>query len=169
MESRPVPFDTFMNGSLSVSIPLTLLVPAGYRFTPADAPETYSFWMTPDSAAAFRKAKDLPVLKGFMYGKVSLDVAYDSRTGVFVGAEDQEAAAAQAGMDVSFQKASSHGHALLFIEGTERKTQRKLYALYVALNVATNTVYIVYMPPKDEPSVAVCYCKAFKAKLLESK
>src|SRR6185437_4982645 len=63
------------------------------------------------------EAKDLPVLKGFMYGKVSLDVAYDSRTGVFVGAEDQQAAAAQAGMDVSMQKASSHGHALLFIEG----------------------------------------------------
>jgi hypothetical protein len=58
--SGPVPFDTFMNGSLSVSIPLTLLVPAEYRFTPADVPETYSFWMTPDSAAAFRKAKDLP-------------------------------------------------------------------------------------------------------------
>ncbi|MDO8311590.1 MAG: hypothetical protein Q7T25_06595 [Sideroxyarcus sp.] len=98
--AKRVSFDDFMYQSLSVSIPLTLLVPAEYELAKLDAPVSYSYWMTPDSAKATEQTHDLPKSTGYMYGKLSLSVGYDATSDSFPGMENFKADAEAQGLVV---------------------------------------------------------------------
>lgn len=167
--SKRVPIDTFMNHSLSVNVPLDVLVPADYeRAALDDIWQTYSYWMPPAMVADARRAKNLPTATGYMYGKISLDAGYDPASGTFKGTEAMESAMAAAGYtDIHSEREKPNGHAVLFFDAL--KDGRRLYSMYVALNVETNAVYVSYVAPSNNGATGECFWKDFKAAVLQSE
>lgn len=161
--TKRVAFDDFMYQSLSVSVPLTLLVPAEYELAKLEAPVSYSYWMTPDGAKAVGQTHDLPKSTGYMYGKLSLSVGYDATTDSFAGMENFKAEAeAQGFVVVSVSKQKINGHTILFTEVKPKGENRTIYAMYVALNLSTNTAYLAYVPPRSDPDQNECFWKELK-------
>ena len=169
LPSKRVPLDTFMNHSLSVSVPLDVLVPADYeRAALDDIWQTYSYWMPPAMVAGARQAKNLPRATGYMYGKISLDAGYDPASGTFKGTQDMESAMAAAGYsDIHSEREKTNDHAVLFFDAL--KDGRRLYSMYVALNVETNAVYVSYVAPSGDPATGECFWKDFKAAVLQTQ
>lgn len=168
--TRPMLFDKFMDQSLSASIPLTVLVPSEFEHVEQNrAPITYSYWMTSEMGAVAKKTGIIPTPAGFMYGKVSSNVGYDANKDIFIGAEDIEKQAREAGFtNINVQRASSKGYALLFLEATDSRSDKNIYSVYVAMNVSTNVVFIAYRPPNNDRKIGDCFWAAFKDTLLES-
>src|SRR4051812_12938098 len=74
---KRVSFDEFFAGEV-VSIPLTLEIPAQYvRAKGLKVQPTYSYWMRPDEVASAAKTTNLPAKSGYIYGKLSLNEAFD--------------------------------------------------------------------------------------------
>jgi hypothetical protein len=165
VKTTPVPFDEFMKGLLTMSVPLDVPVPKGYEPAPFGSEAlAYSYWMLPKEASKARRSHDLPVRTGYMYGKLSLDVGYDARNDVFLGVEDaKEAFGAQGMSDLHLERAKAGNHAILFMDVVLTKVDRKIYSMYIALNVATNAAYLTYVPPKNDRALGDCYWKNFKA------
>jgi hypothetical protein len=165
VETRQVPFDEFMKGLLTMSIPLEVPVPKGYEPAPFGSEAlAYSYWMLPKEVANARRSKDLPVRTGYMYGKLSLDVGYDARKDVFLGVEDARETFLAHGMsDLHLERAKVGRHALLFMDVVLTKVDRKIYSVYIALNAATNAAYLTYVPPKNDRALGDYYWKNFKA------
>lgn len=164
---KRVSFDDFMHQSLSVSIPLTLLVPVEYEFADIESPVSYSYWMKPEGAKIARETKDLPKATGYMYGKLSLGVGYDIASDTFPGMENFKAKSeAQGFVDVSVSQQKINGHSTLFTQLSLKSNGRKVYGMYVAMNLSTNTIYLSYVPPTDAPNQNECFWEALKASLV---
>jgi hypothetical protein len=159
---RAVPFDTFMRNTFTVSVPLSIPVPQGYE--PANFGSEmmgYSYWMLPKEMAKARRSHNLPAKTGYLYGKLSLDVGYDSQRDFFPGV-DPSALPPGAFSNLRLYRATVGGHALLFYEVTLDKLDRKVYSLYVALNRGDQAAYLTYVPPKNDRRLGDCHWTAFR-------
>lgn len=166
-ETKPIAFDTFMHGALSVSVPLKVAVPSNYRHADiAEIDSTYSYWMAPDGAKRAKRSGDLPAA-GYLYGKVSMDVAYDAERDLFVdgdGRDIRQQLAAEGA--IAADQMRIRGHTLLFLEVVPEPNARKVYAVYLALNRATNAAYLAYRPPVGDAAAGECFWKAFKTTVM---
>lgn len=167
VETKPIAFDTFMHGVLSVSVPLKVTVPSNYRHADlAEIESTYSYWMAPDGAKRAKRSGDLPAA-GYLYGKVSMDVAYDAERDLFVDGDGRDIRQQLAGEGaVAVEQARIRGHTLLFLEVAPEPNARKVYAVYLALNRGTNAVYLAYRPPIGDAAAGDCFWKVFKATMM---
>lgn len=167
VETKPIAFDTFMHGTFSVSVPLKVAVPSNYRHADlAEIESTYSYWMAPDGAIRAKRSGDLPAA-GYLYGKVSMDVAYDAERDIFVDGDERDIRQQLANEGViAVEQTRARGHTLLFLEVTPEPNARKVYAVYIALNRATNAVYLAYRPPVGDAAAGDCFWKVFKATLM---
>ena len=127
---KSVPFHTFMNSSLFANVPLSVLIPAEYQFANLNAaPPTYSYLMTPEGAEAVRKTGDLPVSTGFNFGKISTDVGYDAAMDVLLARKNlSHRPRPRVSLMSVLSEPLSNGHALIFVEMTEKTSRKKIYA-----------------------------------------
>jgi hypothetical protein len=164
---RAMTFDAFFGDSLSVDVPLQLLVPEGYEHVEFEAAPMYHYWMRPEAMDAARASGDLPFATGYLYGKISMDVAYDPATQRFSDEDNLVAVLEEQGLEVVGHEAVvRNGHRLLFIESV--MGGKPVYSLYVGLNVATNAAYLSFMPAGRDRKAGDCFWAAFKQALLAS-
>jgi hypothetical protein len=160
--SRAVPFDTFMRGNFTVSVPLQVPVPLGYELADFGSEAMgYTYWMLPREMAKAKKSHELPVKTGYLYGKLSLDVGYDAARDIFPGV-NTDSLPPGVFSNLRLFRATAGGHALLFFEITLNKPDRKVYALYVALNRENQVAYLTYVPPKNDKRLGDCHWMAFR-------
>ncbi len=167
-KTRDVPFDDFMAHDLTASVPLVLPVPVEYSLAKPmeDALPSTSLWTTAAGAAGVAKKGQLPEHDGFLMGTVSLNVAYEAGTDTFPGTENMQALAETQGMHlVSSEKLSIGGHSVLTFELQDKTTNTPIYGMYVALNVATNAIYVAYRPPGNDAAIGDCYWRALTSRL----
>ncbi|MCC7250123.1 MAG: hypothetical protein IT473_15990 [Lysobacter sp.] len=167
VETKPIAFDTFMRGAISASVPLKVAVPSNYRHADlAEIGSTYSYWMMPGAAKRAKRSGDLPA-SGYLYGKVSMDVAYDAERDLFVDGDGGDIRQQLAGEGaIAVEQTRIRGHTLLFLEVSPEPNARKVYAVYLALNRATNAVYLAYRPPVGDAAAGDCFWKMFKATMM---
>lgn len=159
--SRVVSFDTFMQGQLK-SVPISVPVPTAYE--PVTAEEmrrlTYSYWMPAKERKKALKTQKLPDGTGYMYGKLSLNVAYLPQSDRF-SIEDDDSGTVKL---LDEERVSVNGHTVLFrvmslpVQGVERK----VWLFYVALNIDTNAAYFTYVPARHDPETGECFWKHLK-------
>jgi hypothetical protein len=103
-----------------------------------------------------------------MYGKISLDVGYDKARDIFIGVEEPETlkAAKAAFADVKIERLKAGGHPALLIQMRQRQTNKTMYALYIALGIETNTVYIALRPPNNSSEVGQFIWETLKKNLV---
>lgn len=163
VDTRLVPFDTFMRHTLVASVPIEVPVPRRYEVAGFGSEALgYAYWMLPKEMRQAEKTQNLPARTGYMYGKLSLEVGYDPATDKFLNV-DMESAAPGAFSSVQMYRATARGHAMLFIEVTLAKMDRKIWMLYVALNRETQAAYLTYIPPKNDFRLGDCHWAAFRA------
>ena len=161
--NRIVPFDTFMQGQL-VSVPLSIPVPKAYE--PVTAEEmmhlTYSYWMPRKEVKQSLKSHKLPEQTGYMYGKLSLNVAYEPELDSFSIHDEEFAASGQ--RVLGKEQISVNGHSLLFMEVAVKvqNVERKVWMLYIAMNIDTNAAYFTYVPPRHDEALGDCFWKHLK-------
>lgn len=152
---KAVRFDDFMRRSLAVSIPLSIPVPAEYEA--AELPKAgigQYYWMRPSDVAEANRTSDLPSGNGYMYGKVSPDVAYDKDKNLFVGVEDQASLQRmKAAFQVSLERLHAGAHEVLLGTFMEPRSQKRAYFMYVATNIETNVVYVAFRPPANSQEI----------------
>ena len=162
-----VRFDEFMQAQVLATVPLDVLVPEGFaaapRIRPDDA-QAYSYWMRPEDVDGALASGELPTANGYLYGKLSLDVGFDPEAGKFIGVDDDAGLRANGFSDIRHQDAQRNGHGLHFLEA--RVGAKKIYAVYVALNIDTMAAYLSFTPPGNDIAAGDCYWAKFKAAML---
>lgn len=159
--SRIVPFDTFMQGQLK-SVPLSVPVPKNYVAVTAEEMTrlTYSYWMPKKEIKKALASHKLPANTGYMYGKLSLNAGYLPETDHFTVLDDDAAAA---GMTIlSQEQFSVGGHSVLLMEVKIDKLERKVWSLWIAMNVDTNAAYFTFVPPNNDTALGDCYWQYLK-------
>ncbi len=151
VDLKPVPLIDFMQNDLLEPYPVNILVPKayqGFEFV-ADEPGKY-FWMRPKDAKKAEKHHDLPTNKGFMYGKITMNVAYDAGVDQFVGIEDEVAQTQVTNYfeDFSMDRVLVNGHPILMAKMVHKESKQPTYLMYIATKVSSNVVVIAYIPPK---------------------
>jgi len=151
VELRPVPLLEFMQDDLIQSYPINILVPTAYMAFEfeADAPGKY-FWMRPKDAKKTEEKNDLPIKKGFMYGKITMNVGYDINKDLFMGIEDAETQKEMTAYfdELSVQRAEANGYPVLLVKMINKELKQPSYLMYIATKISTNAVVIAYIPPK---------------------
>jgi hypothetical protein len=150
---KRVSLDEFMNNKLSVSIPITLSIPASYIHADIEAPLTYSYWMPKDKVAKAKENQDLPADTGWIYGNISLSVGYDQTTCEFFGDDGHslnQVLSASGYRVLVGERIVVNGHPVLFLYVEEKKTGKRFYTLYIAMMLETNNIFIAYRPPLDD-------------------
>jgi hypothetical protein len=160
--SRVVPFDTFMQGQLA-SVPISVPVPKAYEAVTAKEMKqlTYSYWMAPKEVKKSLKAHQLPVDTGYMYGKLSLNVAYLRESDRFSPLDDDSGAMKL----LDEEQISVNGHTLLFrkVAVNVQQVERKVWMFYLAMNIDTNAAYFTFVPAKHDEALGDCFWKHLKA------
>lgn len=159
----------FMNNSLSKKIPVQFKIPEHYDYADVGSPITYSYWMPKNKIQLVKTTRNMPVDTGYMYGKVSLSIAYDKTTRKFIGVEKLKQHAQAGGFsNVKFTRVEVGGYPVLFIEMKQKKTGKQLYSLYLGMQLATNTLYITYRPPANKPAVGFYVWESFKKSMTKT-
>lgn len=156
VEYRIVALDAFMQEPALRDIPFGVPVPVEYEAVALDdAPVSYVYWMRESDAPRARKTGDLPGKAGHMYGKVSLDVGYDKEEDLFLGAEEAEslARAHEIFTDLKIERFDHPSYPALVFSATIGESNRRVYAVYVATGIGSNTVYIALRPKGNKREV----------------
>jgi len=151
VDLKPVPLLEFMQDDLIQSYPINILVPTEYQAFEfaADEPGKY-YWMRPKDAIKAIKSDELPIKKGFMYGKITMNVDYDANKDLFIGVEDAET---QKQMETYFdefsmQRALVSGYPVLLIRMMHKEVKKPTYLMYIATKISTNVLVVTYIPPR---------------------
>ena len=168
LKLKTVKLTTFMQDQIAEPIALPIPVPSDYEpaSTP-DAPVGYSYWMRAKDARKAIRTGNLPSKNGYMYGKISLDVGYDKDSDLFVGAEDP-ASIAQARasfLSLTIERCRFGKHPVLLLTSEEPGSGKVLYAMYVAMGIETNTIYLAIRPPNNSRTVGDQIFSALKGSL----
>lgn len=144
--------DAFYDSAV-VPLPLSIEIPAEYVHAPdLPVPLTYSYWMRPADVQQAAQGS-LPADNGYVYGKVSLDVAYDAARDSF-GDEDLEAQLAAAGARLSGKKRHKVARYPTLVMQITASNGNVVCAMYIATLVSTNVLYIAYRPAGN--NAALC-------------
>ena len=151
VDLKPVPLLEFMQGDLIQTYPITILVPTEYmpfEFA-TDAPGKY-FWMRSKDAKKAEEKNELPIKKGFMYGKITMNVGYDASKDLFIGIEDAKTQKEMSHYfdDFSMQRTNANGYPVLLVKMINKELKNPSYLMYIASKVSTNVIVIAYIPPK---------------------
>ena len=151
---KKVTLDEFMQGNVLGNIQVPVIVPT--EFEPAKLSKAnfgYSYWMIPGDVSASNTSGDLPEINGYMYGKLSPNVGYDSRRNIFIGVEDPEsiAKAKKLMSDLTLERYKFGKHAVVLLSFSVK--EKKVYSMYVATNIDTNVVYIALRPPGNSHEI----------------
>jgi len=150
---KNVPLNTFFLDDLEGYYPFSIPVPKDYE--PADPQYEYldyAYWMEATYAEEYLQTEDGSKVNGYMYGKVSMSVGYDNVRDVFVGVEDPESVAEFKRLfsEVTFKRAKVGSHAILLTTAYSEEDDVRVYAMYIATNIATNALYIAFLPPNND-------------------
>ena len=148
------------------AIPLSIEIPSQYVHAEGlDVEATYSYWMRTEDVAAAVKTQDLPKKNGYIYGKVSLDMAYDADKGKFANEAKFEAEMKKAGFKfLELKRQKINGHPILSFMAKDKKGHL-VNAMYVATLVDTNVIYIAYQSPENDLKTAQSVWKHILASL----
>ena len=149
---KEVTFDEFFGDQIA-SIPLSFEIPAEYDHAEEiDAPLTYSYWMRGEDVAGAIETEELPKQSGYIYGKISLSVAYESETKKFTMEENLEDELKKAGMTLLEQTRFDVGEHPIWAY-IAKKDDVVICAMYVATGIDSNVVYFGYQPGKHKIEV----------------
>ena len=151
VELKPVPLLEFMKGDLNQSFPVDILVPKEYQSYEFEADEAGKYyWMRPKDAKKAIKSSELPIKKGFMYGKVTTNVGYDINKDLFIGIEDESTQKQMEGYLDEFlmERVDVSGYPVLLVKMVLKETKKPSYLIYLATKIASNVVVIAHIPPK---------------------
>lgn len=164
---RTMRLDTFMQREFPIDVPLKVYVPEEYEHVRVKGQRaTYSYWMRPGAEKQAEETNHLPTETGYLYGKMSTSVGYDIPSDTFIGMKDVEAEAKAMGLSkIEVEKAKSHGHTLLFLQGFHEETQHWLYSVYIAMNVDTVVFFVSYTAPNNDPVMGDCVWGKVKSAL----
>jgi len=168
VEFRLVLLNEFMQNLIEDSYPISIPVPVEYEATQPDmAPDGYSYWMPPKDLIRSNKKGDLPVKKGFMYGKISMNVGYDVKEDIFIGAEDPIylKQAEKYFNDFHMERSKVGEHSILLVKMTDKESSKRSYSMYIATNIATNVIYIAFSPAKNSKKIGEFYWEKLKVEL----
>ena len=153
----------FMNNSLSKKIPVQFKIPEHYMYASVGSPIAYSYWMPKDKIQLVKTTNNMPIDTGYMYGKISLSVAYDMASKKFTGIDKiKQHAQTNNFSNVKFTRGEVAGYPVLFIEMKQKRTGTQLYSLYLGLKQSSNTLYITYRPPANKAAVGLYVWENFK-------
>lgn len=156
VDLRTLSLEEFMHGQVGVPIDVPVAVPAIYEWaTISKAPVSYAYWMRPQDVAPAESSGDLPVEHGYMYGKISLDVAYDKRKDVFVGADDRSTMRKlKAAFPSIVTTRLKYGeHSVLLMSMHDHRLGKPIYVMYVGTNADTNVIYVAFRPPHNSKEI----------------
>jgi hypothetical protein len=169
--TKSVPLDEFMHGQLNVAIKLPVTVPEEYEWAAlSGVPASYSYWMRAEDVVGAASSGDLPAEHGYMYGKISLDVGYDRRKKQFVGVEDRSTMEQirSAFPSVELNRFMYGEYPVLLLTMSDPSSGKAIYAMYVALNEGTNTVYVAFRPPQNSKQTGDYLWSVLKESLAKS-
>ncbi|MDB6132993.1 MAG: hypothetical protein JWM59_1236 [Verrucomicrobiales bacterium] len=153
---KTVTIDKFFDGQLQ-PLPLRLSIPANYVHAKGmDVEETYSYWMPPSEVKAAAASGDLPVKTGYIYGKISMSMAWLPDKKKFSGEAGYKESLKEDGITlISERHRDANGYpvwaSIASAKSEDGKSIKRLYMAYLATKIETNCIYIAYMPPAKLP------------------
>jgi hypothetical protein len=170
--TRTVPFDKFMQGAVAefVHVPVQVLVPAAYEHAQLQEDPFRSYWMRPAAVEQVRKSDgDLTKAGGYLYGLISMSVAYDPEKDVFPGSDQMAEEFKKHGFSDAHSEYIRRNGVTMLVFDAKGPDGKRIRAAYFGLNVATNAVYDAYMPPPGDPDgEGDCFWPQFVRTLRES-
>jgi hypothetical protein len=171
VELKLIPLNDFMQNLVEGTYPISIPVPVEYEAVLDDSSlEEYSYWMRKKDVKKAKRTGDLPVRKGFMFGKISLNVGYDSKEDIFINAEEPHNKSKFTSYfdDVHYERLRVGVHEILLIKFTDKKSKARAYTMYIATNIATNVIYIAYRPAKNSKNIGDFYWKKLMTEIKTS-
>ena len=164
---QPIALDEFMQGQLEGRHDIPIPVPRGYAALENEDPLFYSYWMRPEDMPQALSTSDLPGANGYMYGKISEDVAYDAATDTFVGIEDEAGVASMmtAGFKLSLSRYAYRETPVLVFDGVSSQKLR-ICGAYIVLDNAGNLAYVAYRPAANAKRLCSQFVERFAAPLI---
>ena len=147
-------------------IPLSIEIPTQYVHAKGlDVAPHYSYWMRPEDVKAAVETQDLPKKNGYVYGKVSLDMAYDAGKGKFSNEDKFKPEMKKAGFTfLELNRRKVNGYPILSFMAKDKKGHL-VNAMYVAALVDTNVICIAYQSPENDLKTAQSVWKHIVASL----
>lgn len=153
VEMKTIHVDKFFAGQLA-PLPLTWKIPKAYVHAEGlDVGETYSYWMLPSEVEAAATNNDLPTETGYIWGKISMDVAYVVEEKKFSHEADYKKQAEEMGWEfITERRRNVAGFAVIastFAYKPEDAARRLVFSAYIATNIATNCIFLAYTAPTN--------------------
>ena len=170
-ELKQVSLNTFMNNELTVHIPIMLSIPNSYIHADIEAPMTFSYWMPREKIPQAQENQDLPADTGYIYGNISLSVGYDQEKKDFFvdgGYSVDETMTASGFEALEKERITVNNHPVLIMKLREKATGKQFYTIYIGMMIATNNIFIAYLPPEDDPSQEAYVWQQLKKSIKES-
>lgn len=153
VQTRDVPANQFMQGRLSVDIPVNIPVPVEYAQSRVKK-IGYSYWMRPADAAT-ATADNLPTRNGYMYGSTATVVTYDPRYKVFYGIDDPGSLSQlkTAATDVKVQQFKEGKYPAVMVSMISRSTGKPAYFMYMATGAKKEVFFLSMQAPDGRPDI----------------
>jgi len=163
-EMKEMPLDDFLNGILSVKIPIKIAIPASYAHAKLrNTPVFSSYWMTPSGAEKASRSDDLPLESGWIYGELSGGVAFNLATKKFIGIDVTSQELSRNGFKVlGTAYGTSNGFPIVFVEILHKPTNKPIYMMYVATLLEENVLVVSYRPPNNNRVIGDAVWAALK-------
>jgi hypothetical protein len=154
VELQQVPVSTFLGKDLRARLPdsaldIAIPVPAAYTQTIFAKEPRSSYWMPAADIPKVNETGDLNTESGHMVAYISTSVLYDRSEDVFRGVDDPASLEKAKALfpDMQMQRYRPSDHAALVFKGTEARSGKRIYAVYIATSTVSGSVIFIALRP----------------------
>ncbi len=139
----------FFGGQVA-ALPLSLEIPSSYvHAAEIKAPATYAYWMQNKDVAEATRTGTAQAKSGYLYGKISLDEAFDINTGKFSSEDSFETDMAEGGLKVIQKKRFDVSGYPVLSAILQAQDGTIVCSLFLGTLIDTNVLYFGYRPPMN--------------------
>jgi hypothetical protein len=161
VELQQIPISTFLSKELRARLPdstldIAIPVPAGYEQTVFAKEPDSSYWMPAADVPKVKETGDLHTENGHMVAYISTSVLYDKGQDIFRGVDDPESLATAKSLfpDMQQLRYRPNDHAALVFTGTEARSGKRIYAVYIATStVSGSVIFVAFRPPGNSSAI----------------